>query len=91
MNEMPSRPEYKLTTVDNPYDPFTQFDEWYAWDQQAGYHTLGLLARLAHTSHDLAEADQHVAIQDAIDQIVTENYSGMHKKVLQKETNNNSS
>ena len=83
--DLPSRPEYMLTTVDNPYDPFTQWDEWFMWDLNAGYHTPGLLARLARTSDDLSEADQHLAIQQAIDEIVQENVSGMHRKVKQTE------
>ncbi len=29
----------RLTTVDNPYDPFTQWDEWYAYDEGKGYAT----------------------------------------------------
>lgn len=70
-----------LTTFDNPFDPFTQWDEWYAWDLNAGYHTPGLLARISKSSDELAEADQHLAIQQAIDEIVRENVSGMHKKV----------
>ena len=28
-----------LTTVDNPYDPYTQYDEWLSYDEQAGYNT----------------------------------------------------
>jgi hypothetical protein len=24
--------EYALTTVDNPFDPFTEFNAWYAYD-----------------------------------------------------------
>lgn len=80
--EVTGRPEYMLTTVDNPYDPFTQFDEWYVWDQNAGYCTPGLLARIAFSSDEISDADQLLAIQQAIDEIVTENVSGVHKKVL---------
>jgi len=70
-----------LTTYDNPYDPFTEFDEWYAWDANAGYHTPGLLARVAQTSDELSEVDQHLALEHAIDEIVRENVFGMHRKV----------
>ena len=82
---MPRRPEYMLTTVDNPYDPFNQWDEWFAWDMHAGYHTPGLLARVTRTSDDLSEADQARAIQDAIDEIVRENVLGVFRKVLKGE------
>lgn len=70
-----------LTTVDNPYNPFTHFDEWNVFDQAAGYHTLSFLARIVVTSDDLSEADQHQAIELAIDEIVRENVSGVHRKV----------
>lgn len=73
--------EHMLTTIDNPYNPWTQFDEWYAWDEQAGYHTSGFLARIAITSDELSEADQSVAIENAIDEIVRENVLGIYKKV----------
>jgi hypothetical protein len=80
-DELPDRPEYMLTTVDNPYDPFTQWDEWFAWDQNAGYHSPGLLARIARLSADLSEGDQHLAIQQAIDEIVEVNVLGVSRKV----------
>lgn len=84
------RTEYLLTTFDNPFDPHTQWDQWYAWDMNAGYNTPGLLARVALTSDELSEADQALAVLDAIDEIVRENVSGMHRKVkagdLVKET-----
>lgn len=73
--------EHMLTTVDNPFDPFTQFDEWLSFDTNLGYHTSSFLARIAATSPDLSEADQAVAIENAIDEIVEENVSGMWKKV----------
>lgn len=79
--DRPVRPEYMLTTVDNPYDPFTQWDEWFAWDMNAGYHTPGLLARVAMVADDLSEGDQFLAVQDAIDEIVQENVLGVLRKV----------
>lgn len=80
-----SRPEYMLTTVDNPFDPFTQFDEWYAWDQSAGYCTPGLLARLAYVSDEISDADQALAVQQAVEAIARENVSGMHRRVQRGE------
>jgi len=73
--------EYALTTIDNPYNPFTQFDEWLSFDTQRGYNTCGYLARIAKTSHDLSEEDQALAILIAIDEIVKENVYGVHVKV----------
>lgn len=35
--------EYMLTTVDNPWNPFTHFREWYVYDIMHGYHTLSYL------------------------------------------------
>lgn len=70
-----------LTTVDNPFDPFDQYDAWYAYDARLGYHTPGLLARVAIVSDELSELHQSFIINKAIDEIVFENVSGMHKKV----------
>ena len=70
-----------LTTTDNPYDPFDDYDEWYAYDNSKGYNTPGLLARITITSDELSEPDQYLAIDQAIDEIVLENVSGIFKKV----------
>jgi hypothetical protein len=73
--------QHMLTTVDNPYDPFTQFDEWHSFDTHAGYYTSALLARVAITSDELSDVDQDLAIEMAIDEIVSENVLGIFKKV----------
>lgn len=70
-----------LTTIDNPYDPFDDYDSWFAFDDRQGYHTPGFLARIAVTSDELSEADQNLAIEEAIDEIVQENVLGLYKKV----------
>ena len=73
--------EYMLTTVDNPFNPFTRFDEWLQYDSMMGYNTPSFLARVSYVSNDLSEPDQALAVQQAIDQIVEENVSGMWRKV----------
>lgn len=76
----------RLTTIDNPYDPFDQFDAWFAFDTQHGYNSLNLLARIVDISDELSEADQNVAIERAIEEIVTENVCGMFTKVSREVT-----
>jgi hypothetical protein len=72
---------HMLTTTDNPFSPVTQYDEWLSWDIAQGHWTNALLARVTHTSPELSDLDQAQAIEDAIDEIVTENVSGIHMKV----------
>ena len=73
--------EHMLTTIDNPFNPFTEFDEWRQYDERAGYFTSQFLARIVITSSELSEADQSLAIEAAIDEIVKENVLGIYKKV----------
>lgn len=70
-----------LSTIDNPWNPFTHYDEWYAFDEARGYHSTALLARVTVSSNDLSDYDQELDIIRAIDEIVSENVSGMHRKV----------
>lgn len=78
-------PQSMLTTIDNPYDPFTQFDEWYAYDEAQDYHTCAYLARITKSSDELSEADEESAIESAIDEIINLNVLGIYKKVTKDE------
>jgi hypothetical protein len=70
-----------LTTVDNPYDPFTEYEEWNNYDVSHGHHTASFLARIAYSAVELSEADRDLVMEQAIDEIVTENISGKYRKV----------
>lgn len=72
----------RLTTTDNPYDPFDEFNKWYLWDVQHGYHTSAYLGRVARTSGDLSEVDDNLANEQAIDEIVELNLVGIYRKVV---------
>lgn len=80
--------QHMLSTIDNPYNPFTHYDEWYAYDTSSGYHSASFLARIAVSSSDLSDADQAKAIEDAIDEIVKENVSGVFVKISNTKTEN---
>lgn len=72
-----------LTTVDNPYNPFVQFDLWQAFDHQKGYCTMEYLARIAKTSDDLSDADYDAAVNDAIDEILFFDVLGIYQKITE--------
>jgi hypothetical protein len=74
---------HMLSTIDNPYNPFSQYDEWYVWDQTAGYNTPSFLARVVRSSDELSEADQSLAYEQAIEEIVTYNVLGLYIKVAE--------
>ena len=71
-----------LTTEDNPYDPFTQFVDWYRFDVDKGYNSCALLSRCCPSSIDLSEIENKIAIEIAIDEICKYNLSGKHIKVV---------
>lgn len=73
--------DFMLTTVDNPFNPFVQFDEWFALDLQLGHNTCGLLARLTHTSDGLSDRDQELDVQSAMRDLIRLNPLGVYKLV----------
>ena len=77
---------HMLTTVDNPFDPWTNWDSWYTWDEAAGYHSTSFLARVTRSAPTLSDSEQDEAEERAIDEIVRENVSGMWKKVPEPAT-----
>ena len=77
-----------LTTIDNPFDPFDQFDEWFAFDVAKGYNTCAYLARIAKTSDELSPQDEDLAIDQAMDEIVRLNVLGIYRKVYKDEVEN---
>lgn len=70
-----------LTTIDNPFDPSTEFKEWYAYDRLMGYGTVELLARTTFTSDHISPADQEDSRIFAIEEIVKEDVTGTYKIV----------
>ena len=67
--------EYCLTTKDNPFNPFTQYESWLNYDhfhylEHGGVFTDQLLARFARTSDELSDFEYNEEINDAITRII---------------------
>lgn len=75
-----------LTTIDNPYNPFTQFDEWLVYDELNGHYSSSLLARVAVHSDELSEADKDLSIETAIDTIIKEDARLVYRKVYKTDS-----
>ena len=69
-----------LTTVDNPYDPFTQFQQWFLFDMERGYNSCGLLARIAKTSDSLTDEENENEVDRAIDEIIQYDFQNIFRK-----------
>lgn len=71
-----------LTTFDNPYDPFTQFEHWLLFDMEKGYNTCAYLGRIARTSDEFTEEEVNQANERAIDEIIRYDFRNMYRKVV---------
>lgn len=76
-----------LSLASNPYNPFTQYNEWKRFDSSEGYDTAGFLARLVQSSEVLSEPDQELAVEQAVDSVLlNQPLRGMYKKIYEDGT-----
>lgn len=70
-----------ITTVDNPFDPFDEFDSWFRFDTDHGYNSCGILARFLYTSDQFTDEENAYETERAIDQIIAHDPLNRWKKV----------
>lgn len=74
--------QYLLTTVDNPYHPVDQFEQWLKFDHDNGYYTDQRLAKVAGISYNLTDAENQRIINSAIDDMVRLDELGLYKRIV---------
>ena len=82
--------EVMLTTFDNPFDPFDEFDSWFMFDVEKGYYTCSRLARIARYSEDFSTIEDKRETERAIDEIIDNDFLNIYKKVTRKVENSES-
>ena len=71
-----------LSTVDNPFDPFYQFDDWFRYDCEKGYNCSGTLMRFAKVDDNLSMTEENAEIERAINRIIAQDPLNLYKKVV---------
>ena len=84
------RKKARLTTFDNPFNPFTEFDSWFLFDCEKGYNSCSYLARIARTSEQLTEQENNEEIERPIDEIIKYDFQNIYKKVYEPDTSTES-
>lgn len=74
-----------LTTIDNPYDPISEFASWFMFDVNKGYNSCAYLGRIARTSDSLSDEENDLEVERAIDEIIKYDPFNLYKKVTKKE------
>ena len=69
-----------LSTNDNPFDPFDQFDSWYRFDLDKKYDCCGFLARIARTSDQFTDEENDKEVERAIDEIIKYDFEDLYVK-----------
>ena len=70
-----------LTTIDNPFNPLDQFDEWFRYDVEKGYYSCSRLDRIMNTSNQMSDEELMIETERAIDEIIYYDDANLYKKV----------
>lgn len=73
-----------LSTIDNPWNPLTHFDQWRQYDVKSEAFCCEYLAKVANTNEAMSDEEIAEALESAIDQIVSLDPSNRYIKVIKE-------
>ena len=75
-----------LTTLDNPFDPFEQFVDWFLFDVEKGYNCCSVVGRLLSDklTDDMTPIEEATIIEDVIDEFIKHDAANLYIKVYKK-------
>lgn len=75
--------QFALTTFDNPFNPFDDFNQWLSFDKDHGYDSSEKVMRLANLTEEMTDIEENLEIERAIDRIIELDFQNIYKKVSQ--------
>ena len=73
-----------LTTKDNPYNPFEDYNSWNSFDTEKGYYSSSRLMRIAKVTEEMSDFEENIEIERAIDEIIAHDPFDLYKKVTKE-------
>lgn len=73
-----------LTTKDNPYDYFDDFDNWYQFDVSHGYDTCGKIMRESNYTSEAPSVYNVAEINYTIEKLLKFDFEKVYKKVTKQ-------
>ena len=77
--------EYFASTVDNPFNPFTQYEDWNRFDEDHNYFTNQKIARLLENeATDLDPIQEILIYNKAVDRLIAVDFMGNYKRIARQ-------
>ena len=73
-----------LSTIDNPFNPFEDYNSWLMFDKEKGYDSAERLMRIAKLTDDMTQKEENEEIERAIDEIIKYDILNVYIKVSKK-------
>ena len=74
-----------ITTTDNPFNPFEDFNSWFMFDIEKGYYTSNKLGRLTHLRDDMTELEENEEVERAIDELISVDPLDIYVKIVDED------
>lgn len=73
-----------LSTIDNPFDPFSDFNQWFYFDESAGYCCCERVDNEAEINNTMSDVEIAIEMERAIDEIIMNDPAAIFIKVYRK-------
>lgn len=73
-----------ITTIDNPFDPFKDFDDWFQFDIEKGYYSCSKIARIAENIENAEEKQEDELLEEAIDRLIEIDPLDLYRKLVKE-------
>lgn len=74
-----------ITTIDNPFDPIDDFDNWFLFDVEKGYYSCNKIARLIEEFDGMTQVEEDQQLEKAIDRLIQIDPLDIYKKVVKED------
>jgi len=76
--------QFHITTIDNPFDPFENFDDWFQFDVEKGYYSCSKIARIVENIENTEEKQEDELLEEAIDRLIEIDPLDIYRKLVKE-------